>query len=642
MRDFVVLWIVAATAVAACGDDDPGGGDPDGGSDGAVLDAAPATDAGPMVAEEVDEEGGTVELEGELTLEIPPGAVDGATMITVAVSSEPPPEDAAGPVYEFGPEGLVFAHPVTITLALPDGVSDGDVYWSRADGSGGYDNVGGEVDGDVISTQVVHFSSGYVGAAEDSRTVTGSQVETWVSAARAAENVPVDLTNFVVAALVDDGLGGYTTIEGVGNDNGTFTIEGVPDGEYWLRVPGQSYGAAHYRTSASAVDAGYTKQGRPDADAYTMPTDLVLNLTNLAPWQDGDQIEMFSSENYSWYFETENYAGNGPAASDQALTDYTTDLAIDFAGTPHVIDQAAGDRFVVAQLATRLTDDATPVSYLAMSRLFEPPPFTVTDGQTITLDGAFTDVSVSNTLTLDVRMDAFRTAMTEETRPCDIPPDWPVGWIVYVLGIPGGLEHGYTGATADFLGLALDRGAPNFVATDMGYGVPLTGTWGVHGEARFNDPCMYSLPATTTPVVYGSVGMTVAEPVATMGAMPLEPRLSQVLAPTIDSLDLYAEQTGFGTTPTIAWTAPAVGTPAFYEVGIVRLYVDGDTTLRENIATFVTADTSLTVPDGVMSAGEAYVIAISAGMTGRTDPSAFNREVLPEHRSRVQSVIQRP
>jgi hypothetical protein len=116
-----------------------------------------------MVSVEVGAEGSMVELGTEVTLEIPAGAVDRATTITISSASNVELADALGVVYHFEPAGLVFAEPVAITLALPPGVTAGDVYWSRPNGEEGFDNVGGTIAGGFVVAEITHFSYGYVG-----------------------------------------------------------------------------------------------------------------------------------------------------------------------------------------------------------------------------------------------------------------------------------------------------------------------------------------------------------------------------------------------------------------------------------------------------------------------------------------------
>jgi hypothetical protein len=114
-----------------------------------------------------DPAGSAVALGTGVTVDIPAGAVTAPTTITVTQLSVPPPPEAGGvasPVYQFGPEGLVFATPITITLPIPPGMSDPVVYWSDASGAG-YVPITGIIDpvANTITVQVSHFSSGFVG-----------------------------------------------------------------------------------------------------------------------------------------------------------------------------------------------------------------------------------------------------------------------------------------------------------------------------------------------------------------------------------------------------------------------------------------------------------------------------------------------
>jgi hypothetical protein len=92
--------------------------------------AAASTTAGPVLAtEEVDAvNGGTVEVdntsagivdnEDDVIIEIPPGALAADTKITISELMNPPslPPGGFGVFYEFGPSGVEFSQPVTMTI----------------------------------------------------------------------------------------------------------------------------------------------------------------------------------------------------------------------------------------------------------------------------------------------------------------------------------------------------------------------------------------------------------------------------------------------------------------------------------------------------------------------------------------------
>lgn len=116
-------------------------------------------------------EGGTLSLSNGPALEIGTGVLASATTLTVGVTSTtaPMPSDAqpVGPVYEFGPSGLVFSDPVTVTFPVPPGTTNPAVFWTTPDGTA-FESIGGVVSGSTIEAQVTHFSEGFVGVVDPS------------------------------------------------------------------------------------------------------------------------------------------------------------------------------------------------------------------------------------------------------------------------------------------------------------------------------------------------------------------------------------------------------------------------------------------------------------------------------------------
>jgi hypothetical protein len=92
--------------------------------------ATSATSVGPVLrAEDIDAAGGIVEIKtnnpgvvddkDDVIIEIPPGVLPTETRIKISKLINPPslPPGGFGVIYEFGPSGLVFNQPVTITIA---------------------------------------------------------------------------------------------------------------------------------------------------------------------------------------------------------------------------------------------------------------------------------------------------------------------------------------------------------------------------------------------------------------------------------------------------------------------------------------------------------------------------------------------
>jgi hypothetical protein len=90
------------------------------------------------------------------------------------------------------------------------------------------------------------------------------------------------------------------------------------------------------------------------------------------------------------------------------------------------------------------------------------------------------------------------------------------------------------------------------------------------------------------------------------------PAVGQVSSPTINGADFYQNQTLTSTTPTISWSAPAVGRAGLYVVHVSWL------------AFFSTTSTQLIVPPGILAPGSTVNISIvsisdSAGCAGSGD-----------------------
>jgi hypothetical protein len=117
-------------------------------------------DRGPAVSRTVGSQGGTVASD-QVLIEIPPGALPADTAVTITPAENPLP-NAAGPAFIFGPEGLQFSRPVTITLPFdPAAIPDGEVVsvYTAPVGSTLFTDIGGTAVGTrAVQTMTTHFS----------------------------------------------------------------------------------------------------------------------------------------------------------------------------------------------------------------------------------------------------------------------------------------------------------------------------------------------------------------------------------------------------------------------------------------------------------------------------------------------------
>jgi hypothetical protein len=155
-----VTGALLAGLCAACSDE--------GGSDGGVVaDATPLQDAGGdgVARKMIGPGGGTVELSGT-TVTIPAGALSAMQEIVVSVASNTSPSGytAYSPVYSFGPEGLMFAVPVKVSISFSGGANP-EFFWTLAGSTTTFERLASTVSGGAASADVTHFSRGFVGRA---------------------------------------------------------------------------------------------------------------------------------------------------------------------------------------------------------------------------------------------------------------------------------------------------------------------------------------------------------------------------------------------------------------------------------------------------------------------------------------------
>lgn len=412
---------------------------------------------------------------------------------------------------------------------------------------------------------------------------------------------PVNLTATPIQVLVPNASGGFDTLSGQGNSDGTFSIQGVPVGYYWLK-----FGRSYLWTNSDHVDWVFDNYGRADV-VYpaTSPTTLVTNATGLNPWQGTDEL-FWSVPNQGFSYSTYGLPGtlNAPAPGDVALANYTLDFIQ--IGLP-LLDATKGDQGYLTQLTSRTTSGQT---YRALGKAFYLPATTMSDGAATPVSGGFLDIPQTSTLHLGWKRSAL-AAMTTAVNPNAVVSQTEFGLWVSPLGTSVGVpaeafqlftyDSGDVNASTD-----LDLG-------DLPYGNPFPSTWTPLAETYFIWSISYMAPGATTPYVMRRSAYTATTTMPTASA-PIAPLLSPVQNPRINGKTLFSNQLGVGTNPVIAWDAPATGSPTGYVVTVYQLVNQGGVSALPGISryTFRTAARQFTVPPGVMTSGNTYVINISA------------------------------
>jgi hypothetical protein len=156
-------WAVAFLAMACSSSGDETGSTSGGGG---------ASNVGQVNGGQVVGTTGATVTQNGVTLAVPANALTSDTPITVSVTAPPSGYSLLSKAYEFGPSGTTFLQPVAVTIPLTSADPDAHLFWSNA--SGGFDDLGGMVNGLAVTANVTHFSVGF--CAKSSRNVgTGGQ-----------------------------------------------------------------------------------------------------------------------------------------------------------------------------------------------------------------------------------------------------------------------------------------------------------------------------------------------------------------------------------------------------------------------------------------------------------------------------------
>jgi hypothetical protein len=150
MRKIGALCVVGMLGLAAACETSNTGGSSD------VADAQPIGPSGGRI------------VTNDVTLDVPPGALAADTRIVVTkVATEVSGYTAYSPLFRFEPEGLRFAVPATVTIAVNADAVLPVIYWSSDPGSARpYQALETHRTANAVSASVVHFSTGFAGQAE--------------------------------------------------------------------------------------------------------------------------------------------------------------------------------------------------------------------------------------------------------------------------------------------------------------------------------------------------------------------------------------------------------------------------------------------------------------------------------------------
>lgn len=451
-------------------------------------------------------------------------------------------------------------------------------------------------------------------------TVSGTYQESDVSsdADGGVSDNGADLRSSVVAALVPRD-GGFCIVQGTGAGNGNFTINNVPAGPYYVQVDTE-----YLVTSSRTIDFGYSLSGRYDVSDAQSETPMVFNVTGLDPWQADDFLELYSVGAGVSIFAPEagDTATGAPVNGATALSAFTFDYSWE-ANPAWLIDGSAGDTAILAQLVAQ-PPSGQNAAYSALAKAFAPTSFTMADGRTTTLAGAFTTVARNQTVNVAWKrslFDGYRTAVNPDATPADHY------FSLYTL--PLAASRGVYSTGASLVSYGPTAGNTDVSLGSVSFGSPYPSTWDVYGSIVAIFAVDYAL-GSADPYTEAAF-VSVDAPRATFAAGSVEPVISPVQQPKVNGQDAFGTLTGAGRMPTVSWNAPARGTATSYAVVVSELSVSAGATDSNVVASITTTGTSIVLPPNVLAAGKTYYLAITAYAAPGIDATVHPyRSTLPQ------------
>lgn len=429
--------------------------------------------------------------------------------------------------------------------------------------------------------------------------VSGTNITGFYSISGAFSSAPTDLSTTTIAAYVPNGVGGFSSIPGIGKSDGTFSIPHVPAGYYWLQLGDQGLW-----TSEAIIDAGTTSEGR--ANAVHANTTVNFSVSGMTPWQSLDSLEYWTPNVY----ETDQDIGTSPTAGATAYTD-----TVPLQG---LIDTTQGDEFFLMHLGEGTIGNYTTD---ALEDIFSPSgTITETANSTNNFSGTFTNLQQTNAL--DVAIDGSQFAQFTNAAGPGATLDFSIFGVYLLTPAPELLFGNIDPAIFELF--RTDQGGISS-DIDLGnaqYGDPFPAAfvryYGYQQSYRvtFMSPGA-TLPATIIPQT------TVATLSAPTSAAPVTPVVGPVSSVAINGNPFTQPLSGVGTTPTITWQPPTVGSATDYAVVIWQLGVNSNKgSTRTRVARLSTASTTIQLPPGILAPGSTYLLVITALHRAGEDPQA--------------------
>jgi hypothetical protein len=441
----------------------------------------------------------------------------------------------------------------------------------------------------------------------EGRVVTGSHLVHYRALdGSELEQLPVDLFDTLIEAQVPSPTGeGWDVVGGAGHRDGSFTIAGLPDGPLWLRIATRPVGEAYIWTDTDHLDLDETVLGPEDPPRALEGDELLLDVDGLSPWTAGDALAWFVPDDIVYDTDLVQLSPPGPETTD------LDGLPVDWSGRV-LASVASGDQAYVVQYRPQTLVPGSPdVQVFAPLRAASPVIDQVA-GENATLAATVIkpDALPYRLAWARETFEAERTAIHPTRAGASYYHDWAMTalpaivdgevWITveYPLArlVDGSILEGTT--PLDLGELAIPNPYPREWITDS-YVVAF--------------PVDYPMPDGTPFQLEAAIGTRRRDFTPT----PATPAVTPIRAPRLAGRDAFADNTGVGVTPELAWTAPATGTATAYQVRVIEALTEPPPPYRPGwylvTELWVPGDvTSLAFPADVLVPGHTYGLIVRA------------------------------
>lgn len=435
------------------------------------------------------------------------------------------------------------------------------------------------------------------------RTISGTRQITYVGTGGPV-TVPANLSTTSITALALRN-GAWVTRTGVGTMTGTFSINDVPEGYYLLKV-----GTTFYVfTSASVLDLAQQTIGRPDAVGPAPGTSLTVNVANAQPWGTSADISLFSAGSGT---SVDGITDLGAVTPPMGATSFAMTANFGLDTSLPIVQSSKGDSLIVSQYD--VVASGSNFSAFGLVRAGTAAPVEMVQGATVS-----TSVSLAAPAAAAFSLD-LRSADFEAYASATHPLATSYLMTAQLRAIPGGLGYGALGSTPFLLYLQSAPGASSNQA--FSYGDPYPSSYGRYGSAGM----YFKVPIQAPGAAAGSMYNVISDsrPISQLNGLPWSPQLSPARNLRVNGQVASGTMSAIGTSPVISWDPPMAGVPDRYAVIVQQVVNQSGVSRGVPIANLRLKGTSVTLPPGILSPGNQYVIQVQAAEVG-----GFNVETQP-------------